>query len=151
MNNLLFNRAVESRNKYESPSELHICTSKKPAASTTDRQGSRFSDPVERPRRHNDEKRRRGVAAAAAGNRNGCITGNSRNSGKGIILRVSEERVSNYHWIVLHSVRRGWLAASKSNSFRTLSADLLRSRPSLFLPVGLSFRFSNPFHWVPLP
>ena len=69
-----------------------------------------------------------------------AIAGTAR--GKGIILRVSEERVSNYRRIALHSVRRAWLAPSKSNSFRTLGADLLSSCSPLFFPVlGLSLLF----------
>lgn len=88
-----------------------------------------------------------GPEACRGGGRkgNGSIGGSSRNSGKGIILRVSEERVSNYQRIALHSVRRAWLAPSKSNSFRTLGTDppvLLASFPtnaalSLCFPVLL--------------
>ena len=51
---------------------------------------------------------------------------------KGKNLRISEERVSNYERIVLHSVRCAWLAASKSNSFG-LDSDLTTRSFFIFL------------------
>lgn len=102
-------------------------------------------------RKEKGEGRRKGrrEKSNGGGGGGGEFSGNSRKRtrGKGIIPRVSKERVSNYRRIALHSVRRAWLAPSKSNSFRTLGC---RTPPPLNRPPPLSFRplfslcFSDP-------
>lgn len=100
------------------------------------------------------ERKGRGEKSNGGGGRGGGgFSGNSRKRtrGKGIIPRVSKERVSNYRRIALHSVRRAWLAPSKSNSFRTLGCRTPPPPPPpLNRPPPLSFRplfslcFSDP-------
>lgn len=93
------------------------------------------------------EKGGGGEGRGEKSNGGGGFSGNSRKRtrGKGIIPRVSKERVSNYRRIALHSVRRAWLAPSKSNSFRTLGCRTppppLNRPPS---PSARSFRFVFP-------
>lgn len=99
------------------------------------------------------ERKGRGEKSNGGGGGGGGFSGNSRKRtrGKGIIPRVSKERVSNYRRIALHSVRRAWLAPSKSNSFRTLGCRTPPPPPPpLNRPPPLSFRplfslcFSDP-------
>jgi len=83
---------------------------------------------------------------------NGNNGSSSSSSAKGIIPRVSEERVSNYRRIALHSVRRAWLAPSKSNSFRTLGADLPlapSTSPCFLLPLSPWFKQTRPLRLSP--
>lgn len=100
-------------------------------------------------RKEKGEGRRkgRGEKSNGGGGGGGGFSGNSRKRtrGKGIIPRVSKERVSNYRRIALHSVRRAWLAPSKSNSFRTLGCRTPPplNRPPSF-PSARSFRFVFP-------
>lgn len=97
------------------------------------------------------ERKGRGEKSNGGGGGGGGFSGNSRKRtrGKGIIPRVSKERVSNYRRIALHSVRRAWLAPSKSNSFRTLGCRTPPplppplNRPPSF-PSARSFRFVFP-------
>lgn len=99
------------------------------------------------------ERKGRGEKSNGGGGRGGGgFSGNSRKRtrGKGIIPRVSKERVSNYRRIALHSVRRAWLAPSKSNSFRTLGCRTPPPPPPPLNRPPLSFRplfslcFSDP-------
>lgn len=99
------------------------------------------------------ERKGRGEKSNGGGGRGGGgFSGNSRKRtrGKGIIPRVSKERVSNYRRIALHSVRRAWLAPSKSNSFRTLGCRTPPppppplNRPPPFLPPALFALFFRP-------
>lgn len=104
-------------------------------------------------RKEKGEGRRKGrrEKSNGGGGGGGEFSGNSRKRtrGKGIIPRVSKERVSNYRRIALHSVRRAWLAPSKSNSFRTLGCRTPPppppplNRPPPF-PSARSFRFVFP-------
>lgn len=98
------------------------------------------------------ERKGRGEKSNGGGGGGGGFSGNSRKRtrGKGIIPRVSKERVSNYRRIALHSVRRAWLAPSKSNSFRTLGCRTPPPPPPPLNRPPLSFRplfslcFSDP-------
>lgn len=102
-------------------------------------------------RKEKGEGRRKGrrEKSNGGGGGGGEFSGNSRKRtrGKGIIPRVSKERVSNYRRIALHSVRRAWLAPSKSNSFRTLGCRTpppLNRPPPPFLPPALFALFFRP-------